>query len=141
ATASTSTIRFINGATNNTVTRTTVRGSATMAIGTAGGTIYFATDASTANGNDNNTVSFCDIGPNGASLPTKAIFAPGTTTTAAIRNSGVIIDSNNIFDYFSATTSVTSMNILSGNDSWTISNNRIYQTAARAFTGAALRYA
>jgi hypothetical protein len=54
STAGTSTIRFINGATGNIVTRCTIQGSSTVA---AGGTIVFSTDASTTNGNDNNTIS------------------------------------------------------------------------------------
>ena len=58
----TSTIRFDEGATNNTVTRCNIQGSATMAVDNAGGTIFFANDGTTANGNDNNTISFCNIG-------------------------------------------------------------------------------
>lgn len=141
ATSGTSTIRFIGGATGNTITNTTVLGSASMALGTNGGTIFFSTDGVTANGNDNNTVSFCNLGPAGANLPTKAIYGNGSTTTAAIRNSGIIIDNNNIFDVFNAAVSVSSIHILSGNDSWTISNNKIYQTASRTFTTTNLRYA
>lgn len=140
-TSGTSTIRFIGGATNNTVTNSTVLGSFSGSLATNGGNIFFSTDANTANGNDDNTISNCNIGPAGANLPTKLIYGNGSVSTAAIRNSGVVINNNNLYDYFSATTSVSGMHILSGNDNWTISNNRIYQTAARTFTGTALRYA
>jgi bacillolysin len=140
-TSGTSTIRFIAGATNNTVTRTSVQGSATMPLGTNGGTIYFATTGASADGNDDNTISFCDIGPAGTNLPTKAIYGNGSTATAAGRNNGILISGNNIFDFFSPTASVSGIHVLSGNDDWTITGNRIYQTAERTFTGTLLRYA
>ena len=136
STASTSTIRFINGAQNNIVTRCTVLGSSTSAIATAGGNILFST--TTGVGNNNNTVSLCNLGPAGANLPTKVVMGLGT---AANPNTGNLINNNNIFDFFNATTSVSGVSIQVNNDNWTISNNRIFQTAARIFTGAALRYA
>ncbi len=140
-TSTTSTIRFIGGATNNTVTRATILGSFSGLLGTNGGNIFFSTDANTTDGNDNNTISNNNIGPAGANLPTKLIYGNGSVSTAAIRNSGIVVSNNNLYDFFSATTSVSGMNILSGNDNWNIANNRIYQTAARTFTATALRYA
>lgn len=139
ATSGTSTIRLIADASNNLITRCTILGSSTMALGTNGGTIYFATG--TTNGNDNNTISSCDIGPAGGNLPTKGIYANGSTGSAAIRNSGNLISGNNIYDFFNATTSVSGVHILSGNDLWIITGNRLYQTGTRTFTGTALRYA
>lgn len=140
ATSGTCTVRFIGGATNNTITRTNVQGSFSGSVATNGGTIFFSTDAVSGNGNDNNTISFCNIGPAGANLPTKAIYGNGSQTLA-LRNSGIVITNNNIFDFFSATTSVSGIHVLSGTDLWTISNNRIYQTAPRTFTAASLKYA
>jgi hypothetical protein len=140
AVANTSTIRFIGGATNNLITRCSIQGSFSGTVATAGGTIYFSTDTVALTGNDNNTVSNCNIGPAGANLPSKAIYASGTTTTLANENSGVLIDNNNIFDFF-RDVNASGIHVLSGNDNWTISNNRLYQTAARAFTTAASRYA
>ena len=140
ATAETSTIRFISGATNNVITNCTVLGSATIPLATNGGTIYFSTDGVTVNGNDNNTISNCNIGPAGANLPAKAIYGIGTTTSAAKRNNGILINNNNIFDFFNATNGTSGIHILSGNDDWTVSNNRIYQTASRVFTTASQRY-
>src|SRR5207247_7901792 len=60
ATASTSTIRFINGAQSNTVTNCTILGSATVTVGTAGGNILFSTSpavGTTIVGNNSNTIS------------------------------------------------------------------------------------
>src|SRR6266536_3785194 len=135
ATASTSTIRFIDGAQNNIVTRCTVLGSSNSATGIAGGNVFFST--TTGVGNNNNTVSFCNLGPVGTNLPTKAVMALGT---AANPNTGNLIDNNNIFDFFSATLSVTGISIQTNSNNWTVSNNRIYQTAPRTFTDTALRY-
>jgi hypothetical protein len=140
-TAGTSTVRFIGGATGNTITHASVLGSSLVPLATAGGTIVFGTDTVAATGNDNNTISFCDIGPAGTNLPIKAIFGLGTTTSLANYNSGVVIDNNNVFDFFgTGAASVSGIHVLGGNDAWTISNNRLYQTAPRTFTATA-RYA
>jgi len=138
STAGTSTIRFIADATNNTVTNCTILGSSTSALATVAGTILFSTG--TGVGNDGNTISNCNIGPAGTT-PSKAIMSSGTATTLATGNSGILIDNNNIYDFFLAAGSLSGINIVSGNDNWTISNNRLYQTATRTFTGTALRYA
>src|SRR6185312_7915757 len=144
-TAGTSTIRFINGAQNNTVTNCNIQGSSTVAVGTAGGAVLFSTSpavGTTIVGNNNNTISNNNIGPVGASLPVKAISGVGTTTNNNTINTANVIDGNNIFDFFGAGgVSVTGIDIRTGNTDWTIQNNRIYQTATRTFTTTALRYA
>ncbi|MFN8274462.1 MAG: GEVED domain-containing protein [Flavobacteriaceae bacterium] len=134
ATSGTSTIRFIGGATSNTITRCSVFGSFSAAVGTNGGNIFFSTDANTANGNDNNTISFCDIGPAGANLPTKGIYMNGSTTTTAINNSGNTFNGNNIFNYFGAAVSSAGIYIAGGSTDNNITNNKFYQTATRTQT-------
>src|SRR5207249_3237004 len=138
ATASTSTIRFINGASNDTVTRCTVLGSSISAINTAGGNVLFST-STVAGGNSNNTISVNIIGPASGNLPTKCVMGLGSPSPND--NANNLIDNNNIFDFFSPTLSVSGISVQGNNDDWTISNNRIYQTAARTFTGTTLRYA
>src|SRR5439155_7796572 len=64
----------------------------------------------------------------------------GTVGNSA-RNQNNVVTNNNIFDFFSATLSSSGIDIRAGNSNWTISNNRIYQTATRTFTTTALRYA
>jgi uncharacterized repeat protein (TIGR01451 family) len=145
-TASTSTVRFINGAQNNTVTRCNIQGSSTVTVGaTAGGTVLFSTSpavGTTIVGNNNNTVSANNIGPAGANLPVKAITGLGTATNNNTVNTANVIDGNNVFDFFgTGGVSVSGMDIRTGNNNWTIQNNRIYQTATRTFTTTALRYA
>ncbi|HVE60094.1 MAG TPA: hypothetical protein VNB22_24985, partial [Pyrinomonadaceae bacterium] len=140
ATSGTSTIRFIGGATGNTITNSNIQGSGTMSVATNGATIFFSTDGVTANGNDNNTISNNNIGPAGANLPTKAILGNGSTTTTAIGNSGIVIDNNNIFDYFGAAVTSSGIATNGGCNAWTITNNRLYQTGTRTWTtGAAHR--
>jgi Secretion system C-terminal sorting domain/Immunoglobulin I-set domain len=132
ATTGTSTIRFVADAVSNTVTNCTVLGSGAMATGTNGGNIYFATGSVT--GNDNNTISNCKIAPAGANLPTKGIYGNGSTTTTAINNSGISITNCEIYDYFGAAVSSAGMYIAGGNNTWSITNNKLYQTATRTAT-------
>ena len=134
STSITSTIRFIGGATNNTITNCNLQGSASMSVATNGGVIFFSTDALTANGNDNNTISNNNIGPAGTNLPTKAIYSNGSTTTTAIGNSGNIISNNDIHDYFGAAVTSSGISLNGGNNTWTITNNRLYQTGTRTWT-------
>jgi hypothetical protein len=140
STSGTSTIRFQADATNNTITNASVLGSATMAVGTNGGNIWFGSAAVTT-GNDNNTVSNCNIGPAGANLPTKGIYFSGTSNTdPGTANSGITINNNNIFDYFSATVSSAGIDLIAGTVGTTISNNRFYQTATRTQTSTGLTH-
>ena len=124
-----STIRFTGDATGNTVTRCTVLGSTGSALSSGFGVIYFATGTTT--GNDNNTISNCNIAAAGTNLPINGIFSSGTST--AIDNSGITISNNNIFDYFNANGATAGMNINSANSGWTINGNSLYQTATRTY--------
>ncbi|MFZ4058584.1 MAG: hypothetical protein ACOYKE_10620, partial [Ferruginibacter sp.] len=84
-----------------------------MASGTNGGNIWIGAGA-IATGNDNNTVSFCDLGANGAALPTKVIYMSGTTTNTTLNNSNCTFSNNNISDYFGAAVASTGIDINSG---------------------------
>ncbi|MBI5470837.1 MAG: hypothetical protein HY961_00685, partial [Ignavibacteriae bacterium] len=134
ATSGTSTIRFINDATNNVITNCSIQGSATMGTTTNGGVMFFSTAASGGNGNDNNTISDCSIGPAGVNLPSKGIYGSGSTTTTAANNSSITISGNRIFDFFSPSTSNAGIYVTSGNTDWSISNNKFYQTGTRTWT-------
>ncbi|HKP69659.1 MAG TPA: Calx-beta domain-containing protein [Pyrinomonadaceae bacterium] len=134
ATSGTSTVRFIGGATGNTITNSNLQGSVSSSVATNGAVVFFSTDAVTANGNDNNTISNNNIGPAGANLPTKAILGNGSTTTTAIGNSGIVINNNNIFDFFGPAVTSSGIATNGGCNTWTITNNRLYQTATRTWT-------
>ncbi len=138
ATSGTATIRFIGGATSNLITNSNIQGSSSASVATNGGTIFFSTDAVTANGNDNNTISNNNIGPAGANLASKAILCNGSTTTTAIGNSGNVVTNNNIFDYFAPTVTSAGVAANGGCNAWSITNNRFYQTASRTWTTGAI---
>jgi len=134
AISGTSTIRFVADATGNTINRTTVLGSFSGSAFTNGGTIFFSTAVTGGTGNDTNTISNSNLGPAGTNLPTKAIYSSGTTTAVGNYNSGNIITANNIFDFFGAAVTSAGIYMGGGTTDWTISGNRLYQTAIRTQT-------
>ncbi len=111
-------------------------GSSTASTTTAGGNILIST--STGGANSNNAISNNAIGPAGANLPTKGVMSLGSASPN--HNTGNLIDNNNVFDFFNATTSVAGIDLQSNTATTTVSNNRIYQTAPRVFTTTALKY-
>jgi hypothetical protein len=74
-----STIRFINDASANKITNCIIKGSSAGDNNSTGyaGVVWFYTGSIT--GNDNDTISSCDIGPSGSNLPYMAIRGYGTT--------------------------------------------------------------
>ena len=124
-------ILLINDATSDVVKYADLKSDNT---GTSSGVVVFSTTTG-ANGNDNNTIDNCNIGPNAAN-PVIGIFSSGSTTTAATNNSSNIISNNNIFDFFTSTGVATGVLVSGGNTDWTITGNSLYQTASRAFTAA-----
>ncbi|MBL0012979.1 MAG: hypothetical protein IPP30_04240 [Flavobacterium sp.] len=132
AVPNTCTIAFQNDATNNTITNCSVLGSSTSAVGTAGGNIWFGALA-TVTGNDNNTISNCNIGPAGGNLPSKAIYFSGTSN--ALANDNIVINNNNIYDFFSPAVSSSGIDLTTfGVSNLTITNKRFYQTLTRTQT-------
>jgi hypothetical protein len=123
-------LRFVNDARFNMVTYVTAKNVHTSA---ATGVVCFSTTSGT-NGNDSNTIEYCDL-RDGATTPTNIIYSLGTTTTNAHYNSGNTIANCNIFNFFSATGNHTGIMMSNGNTDWTIQGNSFYQTAARNVTG------
>jgi len=128
--ATASTIRFIGDASSNTVKYCTVSGSGTSV---SLGTINFITGTTT--GNDNNTITESTITSAGSNLPYNAIYSAGTST--AIDNSGMSITNNNIQDYFSASLASNGIYVASNSAAWTITGNKLFQSATRTTTVAA----
>ena len=140
STVGTSTIRFQADASDNTITNCSVLGSSTTNSGTLGGNIIF-TSSAIVTGNDNNTISNCDIGPAGSTTPSKAIFSVGTSNIhPGTANSGIVISGNNIFDYFTPSSSSAGIDIQTGTVGTTIANNKFYQTATRTNTFGSLSH-
>jgi hypothetical protein len=127
-----STIRFIGDASNNVIQHCTLQGSATN---TNYGVVFFSTG--TSSGNDGNTISNCNITAAGANLPVNCIYSSGTSLT--VDNSGNTIHQNNIYDYFNPGLVSQGINLSStGNSTWTITDNRLFQSANRTYTASAV---
>ena len=129
----TCTVILLGDATLNTFTYCKLLGSSQTLDTTPGATVCFATGQVSV-GNDNNTISYCDIGPSGSNLPTKAVFSQGDPF---IYNSENLITHCNIYDYFHPNVSSNGIVLYHGNLNWTIRLNRFYQTTPRLSTGAA----
>lgn len=123
-TAGTSTIRFINDATNNTVRNCTVEGASTLV---SSGTVLFSTGASI--GNVYNSIVGNTIKSVGTNLPTNAIYSSGSSLL--IDNSKIIISNNNIQDYYNITLASNGIFVAANSSAWTISGNKLFQTATR----------
>ncbi|MFO1439996.1 MAG: right-handed parallel beta-helix repeat-containing protein [Verrucomicrobiaceae bacterium] len=126
-------VRFINEASVNTLRHLTLQGVNTSA---SSGTVVFSTTTG-VNGNDDNTISTCDI-RDGASTPANGIFSSGSAEPAD--NSGNTISACNIFNFYRSTAvDAAGVRVESGNNNWTISGNSFYQTASRAGVAATVR--
>lgn len=127
-----STFRFINDATNNTITYCLVDG---MRVSSTSGIIDFSTTTG-SNGNDNNTISNCIIKDASGGTLQNAIVSSGTTSTTARYNSGITISDNEIIDVYRNAQTCSAILLLNGSTDFTISGNSIYQTATRTPTNA-----
>ena len=122
----TSTIRFINDASSNTVKYCKVKGSS---MATDGGIIYFAATSGTT-GNDNNLIDNNDItNALDANRPLNAAYSSGNTQLG-LENSNNTISNNNIFDFFNRGTASFGVYFNTGSTVWTLSGNSFYETAS-----------
>lgn len=122
-------VQFINDARGNTLKNLIIQ---SVNNSTTSGTIVLA-GTTGANGNDNNTITACDI-RDGATTPVNAIYSVGTTTTSSHFNDNVTISNNNISNFFSAGSATNGLFAGSGNSGWTISDNKFFQTVTRTYT-------
>jgi hypothetical protein len=99
--------------------------------GTTSGTLLFG--AGTTWGNDSNTIAYCDIkDTSGYNTPANAIISNGSSTNLQIYNNYNTITNCNIYNWFYDGGAYTAgIYLNTGSADWTISNNSIYQTAAR----------
>lgn len=123
---------FQNEAQNNVVRYCIVRA---QRVSTASGTIVFAaTTAPAGTGNDNNTIDNNDITDAGlGSFSNIGIYSNGT---AGKENDNIIISNNNISNYFNAINSSYGIFVSQNSNTWTITGNRLFQTATRVYTAA-----
>ncbi|MEI6823278.1 MAG: FG-GAP-like repeat-containing protein, partial [Bacteroidota bacterium] len=134
ATAGTSTIRFINDASYNTVKYCTIKGSTYDANA---GVLFFSTGTTTGNlGNhiDNNNITNAD----NANRPRYTIYSLGTSDI--INNSQDTISNNNIYDFLNKGVSSYGIFLSSYSTAWAVTANNFYETTTFAPTGAFIYY-
>ncbi len=129
STSGTSTLHFVNDASNNTVKNCMLRGASTASTG---GIIFFNTGTNT--GNDNNTISNNDIScASDYNRPVNAIYSIGTSESIANKN--ISINGNNFFNFFNRSLNSFGINLNEYNSDCTVSNNSFYETNTFTPTG------
>ena len=122
-------IQFQNDATYNTLTSLQIE---SQNITSTSGTIFFGVTTGTT-GNDYNSITYCNVGDRSdvTGTPLNAIYSSGSTGSAALANSQITIDHNNIYNFYLDGQFSSGINETSGSSDWTITNNNLYQTAPR----------
>jgi len=128
--AGTSAIRFINGATNNTIKYCTIKGSQTLA---ASGILFFSTTTA-GSGNNTNIIDNNNI-TNAANVnrPVNTIYSEGT---AGKENSGIIISNNAIYDFLKHATASNGIYLSTNTTDCAIDGNSFYETTSFISTSA-----
>jgi hypothetical protein len=129
AMAGTSTIRFINDASSNTVQYCILQGSSSSSLA---GTVLFSTTTGTT-GNDNNTINRNDITNAGGNRPYNSVLA--ASATAGKQNNNNTISNNNCYDFLNASNSSYGVYISDNNTAYTISGNSFYETTGFTTSG------
>jgi hypothetical protein len=118
-------IRFINGATNDTVRACIVESQNASATS---GTVFFSTSTGLS-GNSNNVISGCDVRDRSdiTGVPANAVYSSGTSI-AGLLNAANKISGCNVFNFTNAGVLVANAG---AGDGWVINPSNFYQTAAR----------
>lgn len=130
------TIGFLNDAQNNTVQYCIIESGNTSTTTTLGGAVHIGTTTG-MNGNDNITISNCDIRDRSdiTGNPTFGINCVGTNGVLSQYNDNVTISNNTIHDWYLLNgTTQYAISIGTGNSGFTISGNSFYQTTTRTHT-------
>lgn len=126
-------IQFINDALGNTVKYCDVSSANTSA---SSGTIVFGS-TNGISGNDNNSIDNCSIQAS-ATTPVNGIYSAALTTGTDNGNNS--ITNCTIANYYSATLSSAGINLGTFNNAWTITGNKLFQSANRIYTTANTHY-
>jgi hypothetical protein len=120
ASGTANTILFINDASSNTVRNCVVEGASGSTLGVIG----FSTG--TVTGNDNNLITGCQVRDLSTASGVPLYLIGSTGSSAAVSNSGNTVSNNELFNF-----NFTGIFIpATGNDSWTLSGNNIYEVNA-----------
>lgn len=116
---------IFNGASNNTIRYCNIKSSG---LGTSAGvaTLSFLYNGTTLSSAQNNTIEYCNITKSGANNPNVAIASNSTNSTS--KNSGNLIQYNNIFDFKRYGIWLGNSGITTYDDLWQIRNNNFYET-------------
>lgn len=132
-------VRLINDARYNNVKYCDLQSNnSTITTATAGGGIVCFGTTSGSNGNDYNSISYCDLHNVTGGNPLMCVFAYGSTATAAANNDSNSVANCNVYNFYNATTATSGINIGAGNNGWYITNNHFYQSAALVYNGVAI---
>ncbi len=124
STLGTSAVRFINGASNNTVKYCSLQGSST-ALWPDNGIVVLSTSGGST-GNNGNALTNNNFTSAGGNRPLCAIASNGTVTR---ENSGNSIIGNNFYDFMNfAGSSTAGINIYANSTGCTIQGNSFYET-------------
>ena len=123
-----SVIRIYNDASGNQIRNCALLGSASASFGV----VSFGNAVGT--GNDFNTIDNCNISAAGSNFPLNGIYS--MNTTAGTDNDNNTISNCRIYDCYNASNAFFGIQLNSGNSTWTISGNKIFQTASRSVTTA-----
>ena len=125
---STSAIRFINNATNNTIKYSKIQGSNTASNGAI---LIFSTTASGSSGNNSNIIDHNEITCAGTNRPLNVIYSIGSSTAPNILNT---ISYNNIYNFLNPNNSSCGIILAEAvdtkgyNSDWSITGNSFYET-------------
>jgi hypothetical protein len=132
--------QFLNDSRANTITYCILESGNTMSTTPSRiGVINFGTTTGN-NGNDSNTISYCDIRnrTDNGGTPDYAIYSSGTSTTTARYNSTNFILNNNIYNFYKKDDFYGGIQLTTGTgDGWIISGNSLYQENSLTSTVAA----
>ncbi|MBN2746803.1 MAG: T9SS type A sorting domain-containing protein [Bacteroidales bacterium] len=126
------TIRFLNGATYNTLSYLIVE---SQNANTYSGNIYFQGTTNTT-GNSFNTLSYCQIRDRSdvsSATHNVGVYSNGNSSYP---NASNVIDYCKFFNHFHNTSTTYGIYLNGGSTDFTITNNRIYQPSVKTYTGA-----
>lgn len=130
-----SAVRFVNGASQNTLKYLNLRGSASL--GVIGSVTTFDTTAvvkfeasAISNGCDSNTISNCNIYEAGTVTPGTLIYAAGASGKSNDFNSVV---NCHLYNYYQQDRNSYGIYVTQYNSRWMISDNSFYQTGPRTY--------
>ena len=118
---SASTIRFINGAQDNTVQYAVIEGSSTNI---SGGVVHVA--GSTGDGNSNITITRNDLTSAGGNRPVNLIYAAGTASNP---NADNVVTENHFFDFMPLAGDGYGVQLQDHNTAWKINSNSFFETS------------